>query len=213
VSSTGRGTARSPSDFYPTAPWIVHRLLESPAFDPLGLRWLEPSSGDGAIIRAVDAWRKDAGKPSIEWTAVDIRNECKTSLAAATGDRKRVIIGDFLSPRVQKSLHRLPQFDVIFTNPPFLLGTVFLTASLKIARNVVFLMRQGFLASEERADFMRQHVPDVFQLPNRPSFAGQGKTDSCEYAWMKWRATPVTSGHLVILNSTPRNVRAREEVR
>lgn len=33
---------------------------------------------------------------------------------------------------------------------------------------------------------MRSHTPDIYVLPNRPSFSGKG-TDSIEYAWFVWR--------------------------
>jgi hypothetical protein len=34
---------------------------------------------------------------------------------------------------------------------------------------------------------MRSNCPDVYVLPNRPSYEATGRTDSIEYAWMHWK--------------------------
>jgi len=58
VSSTNRGNGkRSATDFYPTPPWCVHRLLDRLALP--GGRWFEPRAGQGAIISAVNGARTD----------------------------------------------------------------------------------------------------------------------------------------------------------
>ena len=51
--------------------------------------------------------------------------------------------------------------------------------------HVVFILRLNFAASEKRHDLMSRFPPDVFVLPNRPSFRN-GKTDATEYAWFVW---------------------------
>ena len=46
---------RRDRDYYPTPSWCVRALLETVDL-PTGT-WLEPTAGDGAIIRAVDEYR------------------------------------------------------------------------------------------------------------------------------------------------------------
>jgi hypothetical protein len=65
----------------------------------------------------------------------------------------------------------------------------------------------NYLASNKRAAFMQENCPDVYILPNRPSFSGAGGTDSIEYAWMVWRPMPGSGnrvGMLQVLDTTPK---------
>lgn len=194
MSSTNRGGKRTPADYYPTPAWCVHRLLEAVAFP--GGRWLEVAAGDGAIIRAASERRTD-----VEWTALELREECKAPLAALTGSRRRVRIGDFLDLEPAKLGDR---FDLAITNPPYSLGMEMVRHSLGFADQVAMLLRLNFLASAERAPFMHQHAPDVYVLPNRPSFSGRG-TDSIEYAWFVWHPRKKRrAGKLTVLPLTPK---------
>ena len=76
MSSTNRGGKRQDLDVYPTPAWVVDRLLEVVDFP--GGRWLEPCAGDGAIMRAVNAWRAD-----VRWDACELRAECTPALDAS----------------------------------------------------------------------------------------------------------------------------------
>ena len=60
--------------------------------------------------------------------------------------------------------------------------------AIKNARKgVAFLLRLGFLASVQRAEFWKQNPPTrVIVLSKRPSFTGDGKTDRSEYAFFVW---------------------------
>jgi hypothetical protein len=53
---------------------------------------------------------------------------------------------------------------------------------------------------------MRARTPDVYVLPNRPSFTG-GSTDSIEYAWFVWRTRAARSGTIRVLAETGREER------
>ena len=75
---------------------------------------------------------------------------------------------------------------MIITNPPYWLAFDFVLASLSRARFVAMLLRLNFLSSESRSALMRVDAPDVYVLPNRPSFVASGQTDSIEYAWFVW---------------------------
>lgn len=187
---------RVAADYYPTPAWCVHRLAE--ALDLPAGRWLEPAAGDGAIIRAIN--RQD-----VEWTAAELRPEEKPGLLKLVSE-ERLVLGDFL----QASKHdpRLGQrFDVAITNPPYRHAEAFVRACLQSADVVVCLLRLGFISSQERQPFLRQHAPDIYVLPNRPCFV-HGASDHSEYAWMVWRDPPRTSGSWALLGLTTHHERS-----
>lgn len=201
MSSTRRNLpdhARLDSDDYETPPWCVHRLLE--AFRPRGRRWLEPTAGRGALIKAVNRWHRDRGdRAPMTWTAADIQRENQAHLVAALAARGRVVVGDFLD---EKSTRFARDFDLVLTNPPYRLAREVLIRSLELAPQVCLLLRMGFLESEARYELLSKNVPDLYVLPNRPSFAFGG-TDSSTYAWMVWRRRPQRQGIVRMLALTP----------
>jgi len=185
VSATNRGGERAHDDVYATPAWCVRRLLEACPL-PNG-RWLEPACGDGAIVRAVKFHRS----PDV-WGMSDIRRVDVPGAQQA----------DFLSPG---AWGRVTPFDVIITNPPYSLAEPFVRRALELAPHghVVMLLRLAWLASARRAPLMRANAPDVYVLPNRPSFTG-GRTDSTDYGWFVW--TPRrgrASGTVTVLATTP----------
>jgi hypothetical protein len=192
MSATGRGSERRPSDYYPTPAWCVHRLLEDLAL-PGGV-WLEPSAGEGAIIRAVNSRRFD-----VDWIAIEVREECAPALRAAGAD---AFVADFLGPDVGWT-GRTRFFDVALLNPPFTHAQAFIERCKAMASWVCALERLNFLEGEERCEWLRADPPDVYVLPNRPSFTGDG-TDSIAYAWFVWG--PVrnrAAGRVQVLPVTP----------
>lgn len=187
MSATGRGAERRPSDYYPTPAWCVRRLLEE-VYLPSG-RWLEPSAGDGAIIRAVNAVRRD-----VEWWAVELRPECRESLEKT---------GAHVSVGVDYLRHSAGHFDVALLNPPFSEAQAFIDRAKESAEWVVVLESLNFFGSEERNDWWRADVPDVYVIPNRPSFTGAGM-DSVVYGWFVWTPERGRSiGRVRVLASTP----------
>lgn len=79
------------------------------------------------------------------------------------------------------------RYSSILTNPPFSLALEFCEHAIKHAPNVFMLLRLNFLASRKRRDWWRKHPPSaLFILSERPSFTGDGKTDSTDYAWFYW---------------------------
>jgi hypothetical protein len=195
MSATNRGlTRRAADDNYPTPAWCVHRLLEA-AHLPAG-RWLEPTAGSGAIVRAVRE-----RLPGIEWTAVELRPECRDSLEVGAGPEGRVVVHDLLTLTAGDLA---PPFDVAITNPPYALAQQVIERCLPLAGVVAMLLRLNFLASRTRAPFMRSQPPDVYVLPDRPSFTGGGRTDSIEYAWFVWPSVRARQhGELRVLAATP----------
>lgn len=184
MSATGRKGMRREADFYPTPAWCVQRLLDHVALP--GGDWLEPGAGEGHIIRAVNAERSD-----VRWTAVEIRKDCLPFLEAARV--RRITIHDFPSLGWKRS------WDVCLGNPPYLEAREHIAAALRMADQVVMLLSVGFLASKDRRGFFEKHgTPDVYVLPDRPSFTNGG-TDSTTYAWMRWKADGSQEGRVSIL--------------
>jgi hypothetical protein len=196
MSSTNRGGKRSEADDYQTPEWAVLRLLEALNL-PAG-HWLEPSVGEGNIVRAAQSYRND-----ITWTGLDIR---PTKFIQNQGSISGTyFVGDFLKP----DLFLPRRYDVCIANPPYRFAAEFLEKALTVADTVIMLLRVGFLSSERRADFMRTMTPDVYILPNRPHFTDAG-SDSTDYAWMAWpRSRHRKVGRIKVLNSTPKEERAR----
>lgn len=192
MSSTRKNsTKRDPFDYYPTPSWCVHRFLEKAGIPyKTGAVWLEPSAGDGAIIRAVGSYQqiKKNGTTSIisykpNWVATEIQPKFQTDLEKEVSST-RVLITDFSKFDVD-GFGISPQ--VIITNPPFNQALSFIKKSMELkAEYICMLLRLNFLGSAERSTFMRENTPDIYVLPNRPSFTGKG-TDSIEYAWFVWR--------------------------
>lgn len=195
MSSTNRGGQRIANDYYATPAWCVHRLLEA---CPLpGGRWLEPAAGEGAIVEAVNEVRGD-----VKWWA----NEPHQPFVRESHDCYRVTARDFLGmPSDLCDIKR----DVIITNPPYALAQDFVEHALSWEpRYVVMLLRLNYLGGSQRGAWLREHTPDVYVLPNRPSFRADGKTDSCDYAWFVWWQGEQRRGStLTILSDTPADVR------
>jgi len=89
-------------------------------------------------------------------------------------------------------------------NPPFSKAVQFADLAIRQCSTVVMLQRLNWLASEDRASWLRDHPPGVYVLPNRPSFVGPG-TDQQEYAWYVW---PPQHRTVQVLRSTPKDERA-----
>lgn len=191
MSATNRSRVRIPMDNYPTPSWCVRRLLEAVDL-PVGA-WLEPAAGDGAIIRAVN--RHFAAMPmEPEWTGVEVRSDAPLADGVFCAD---FLTHDFGSRR----------FDVAISNPPYSIAQEFIERCLGLADVTVMLLRLNYLGSETRSDFMREHTPDIYALPNRPAFV-RGKADSCEYAWFVWgqgggRGGGQVGGRVRVLANSP----------
>jgi len=189
MSSTGRKTKRVEHDFYPTPNWCMDRLYEALPL-PDG-KWLDPAAGDGAFLK----------NKNVNWTALEIQPKFRQDLEVLAG-ANNVIIESYLTAQL------LPIYNVIITNPPFSLALEFIKRSIELKpKFVIMLLRLNFLGSLERSDYLREHMPDIYVLPNRPSFNGKGKTDSIEYAWFVWsydkQYGKSSTGNIKLLADTP----------
>ena len=181
-------------DDYPTPPWVVRRALEKMTFLPTGGTYLDPCAGNGDLLLTL----KD-NFPAIKTSAMEIQKKYEAVLSSRVNESR---IGDFLAtPFVPKNV------DIVFTNPPFKYALEFIKKSLEISDTVVMLLRLNFLGSQRRHSFLSTYVPDVYILPNRPSFRANSMTDVCEYAWYHFSSKPKNEGKLIMLDSTSKKER------
>ena len=181
------GAIRRQFDWYGSPGFTVDRLMDE--IELPGERWLEPSAGDGSIIRAASARR------NIRWTACEIQERFSPALNILCD---KVFIGDFLSIGFER-------FDCVLGNPPYSLSFEFVQKCLSLSDCVVFLLPLSFLASQKRCNFMRSRTPDVYILPNRPSFGFDGgSTNMVDYAFYRWHGEKNRRvGTVRVLNTTP----------
>lgn len=193
MSSTNRGsTQRVPNDFYATPDWLTEAIvpelvkrLQHVKGHPL--RVLEPAAGDR---RMVNVLKRELGNhfPEVEMTDYDLADEPSK---------------DFLQVPPE------PKFDLIITNPPFLLAREFIEQGLRFRRDVsnldgcksvvAMILRVNFLGSKGRAKWLRENRPAVYVTPRRPSFRADKRTDSIEYAWFLWQEPFVETSEIGIL--------------
>lgn len=178
MSATNRGAVRRESDFYATPLESVYSFLDN--YDEIkdSDLILEPSAGNGAIIKAL---RNRGYKNHI--VAIELREEERENLI---GHADSVGILDFLKDP------DLGKFDVIIGNPPYSLAQEFIDKSLSLLRpggRLIFLLRTNFLESEKRFKWWQDKIPSgLYTLHKRPSFTGKG-TDATSYSWFVWEQT------------------------
>jgi hypothetical protein len=161
VSATGRSDVRHPDDFYSTPGWCVRAIL--PHLQPVSAFTLDPCAGDGAILREINH---------------GIGLEINRDRAAQC---EGIYLRNALSPEPW------PACRQVITNPPYNLAMQFVVRALKECDGeIAMLLRLNWLGSQKRAAFHRSRPSDVFILPRRPSFTGDGRADATEYAWFVW---------------------------
>lgn len=165
MSATNRGAERVENDNYPTPRWSIRRLLEGLADAGVQLprgEWLEPCAGDGRIVEVVNSVI-----PVRNWSLVEIRDTAAQLRAIAPG---AVVTApkDYLKDLVGR-------VDVAITNPPFVIAEDVIKKALTEADWVVMLLRMNFLGSDGRANWLRNEMPDIYTLPDRPNFVASSK--------------------------------------
>lgn len=205
MSSTNRGSQRSESDYYGTPYWVTQRLLDRVTFPVDGI-WYEPCAGEGAIVQVVSHKHSE-----ITWWLNEIRPETNRTLRNLE-PMSPVTTGDYLASDLE--LPPRERVSVVITNPPFRIAWEVLHKSLQEFPKsfIVLLLRLNFVASQRRYEFMSRYMPDLYVLPNRPSYKGAGKTDSPEYAWFVWGPSPRFQkiGTIQVLDLTPLEERKRD---
>lgn len=174
MSATNRGSKRRESDFYETPHDVVHNFLE----DHFGGRFeviLEPCCGSGNMVRVL---REHF--PEAKIIAQDILPIAPIRQATATFSEVDFLFDPGMSTPV----------DLVFTNPPYSIAEKIMRKAFTTYPDatVVMLLRLDILGSQDRYPFWSQYpVNDLYPLACRPSFTGDGGTDSNNYAWFVWR--------------------------
>lgn len=194
-------TERKEHDDYPTPSWCVDRLVEVDNVRHL-LKYaryaLEPCAGSGTIIRALQAraFRHN-------WTAVELQAQYKKALVETDAD----VYCPFNIFNFGEKIGG--QYDVIITNPPYSLAWDIVHWGWNTANWIILLLRINWLEGNKRQLWLSNHVPDMYVLPNRPSFRPPG-TDSTGYAWFVWDTRQRRSkGTYSILSRTTQEDRKR----
>jgi hypothetical protein len=173
VSSKGRKKVEN-NEFYPTDRRVVYSLMETDLIDLPGGWWIEPCAGTGRIVEAVNEGRDD-----VRWLMTEINEWFEPYLRRIRREQDCITeFEDFVTMDWPYG-----RASVAIFNPPFSLTLEFIKAAMDRADWVVCLQRQGWFGTKDRSPWLRAHCPDVLQLPFRPSFRPDGKTDSIEYAW------------------------------
>lgn len=210
-------------DYYATPAWVTAALM--PVLDELSIRtYIDPCAGDGAILRVI---RDHVSKREVPTTVrgYEIRPE---AVEQCRLDGLSVRQMDFLDDREWPSL--VPQITLrgnicIVMNPPYggrdNTAQRFIDTSIKRLRAfaggpsgrecfVAALLRTMWIndgqATHRRISWLRETVgmPDVYLLPQRPSFTGRG-TDATTYAWFVWTVSEQTrrTGFVEALEARP----------
>lgn len=161
-------------------------LMTQPDF-----RVVEPSAGTGSIVRELIRWGVDPSQ--IE--AVDLDERALEKVAAMN---VQTHCKDFrlFTPKKPCTL--------VMGNPPYGddLPVEFhrhIMSWKHKPRMVVMLLRLNWLGAQGRLWFHRQNPSDVYVLPERPSYTGDGQTDGTEYAWFVW-CDWLPGGHYFLLD-------------
>lgn len=172
----------NPNEFYETPAWCVHRLLERVAMHGA---WLDPCAGNGALPIAV----REVTGTLTSWMTVD-----------KVAHERVQVARDYLDP----SMHWTHRFDGCLMNPPFSKAMAFAQKAVTHCDQVYMLQRLSWMQSQDRSEWLRDNPFDLFVLPERPSFTGDGKTDAAGYGWYSW---PTRGLGVVMLGNTPRETR------
>jgi len=210
VSAKHQGPALDPSgkDQYSTPSWCIERLLEFWQPPKTGML-VEPCVGEGVFVKTIN---RIIGERS--WITHDIDPVYDNA----------DFTGDFL-------LETTPPWSLkvscVISNPPYNQAEDIIRHSrfLYPLADIVMLLRMAFLESEARIDFFKEMgQPDMYNLPNRPSFRNsrgkdglgpekKGSTDMAAYSFFAFPVEPRDFGVHRSLNTTPLAIRKPKEVK
>lgn len=216
MSSTNRGSVRSPLDFYETPAWCVRALWAScPAVRAVSEVY-DPACGSGAILLAL----RDMDRAP--WLSLFGSDIDEGRVAAARSAGLWALAHDYLgrTPPAVPVSDSISESCAVVMNPPYSLAEQFVRRTRIMFGGgrgpVAALLRIAFLSSQGRAEWLAKDAPDVYVLPRRPDFTGGGG-DSADYAWMVWPAGAArTEGRVRVIpldacQSTPTEVAADRE--
>jgi hypothetical protein len=180
MSRAGPTAKRVKNDAYMTPPDVAKKcvLATVDTVGDYGGCVIEPSVGGGSFLAAA----KELIPRALRF-AVDIDPDAP----GLKPKDQHNLVGDWLEVR-GAPFHGA----VIIGNPPYSEAELHLRHAFTMQPLYVgALLRLGFLATESRREFWKEHPCDrVHVLINRPSFTGNGKTDGADYAWFEWYFGP-----------------------
>lgn len=161
--------AHGDADWWPTPPRLADRIVAWAGLVD-GERIVEPSAGDGALVRAVT--RHEHGPSPTHITAVELRAEREPELLAAGADD--VVIGDWPTVAATWAMRDRPSFDLAIANPPFSLIAQHVFPMVAVARRAVVLLPLTALEGQERHRevWSRVVLERLAILVSRPRFGG-----------------------------------------
>lgn len=159
-------------EFYATPEWAIKKLLEHRR---LYGNILEPTAGDGAILKAI---RNHGYKNPI--TSVEIRRVEEKKLQ----EFGNVFISDFLHWQPDQ------KYDTIITNPPFNIAKEIVMKCFEVVSEkgqIIMLLKTAHLECGDRYNFWQNYpVSFLYALSERPYFEDDNDTDQAAYAWFVW---------------------------
>lgn len=196
-------------DYYATPSWCTRQILDVLQL-ALGremsqhMAILDPSCGDGAILRAgAERGLRGYGIELDEGRAKQAREVegAQVEQADALAMRWPTRCGEGMDRRAIVAL---------VGNPPFSLAGEFAGMAAEWSRAndrpAALLLRLSFAESQKRAAFHRQYPSDIYVLPVRPRFrTDTSGTDAHAYAWFVWG--PFRGGRWQVLPMPPKEER------
>lgn len=202
MSSTNRGSVRTPNDYYLTDPkeivkfllaWLATDGMANRLFKCKDLSILDPAAG--GLTERVEVPQKE-GKPPLVFEPSEMSYPKAIRAVSGHAIHTMDIRENSLAAERTDFLQRLqpPYYDLAITNPPFLLALEFIKQSLTVVKPggfVVMLLRLNFFGSEDRNSFfLSGNMPQRgYVHSKRLGFTPDGKTDSVEYAHFIWQKT------------------------
>ena len=163
---------RAKFDFYPTSREYVISQYELVKSHPSTI--IDPGAG-GGIYGEIGRERY----PDAHITGVEIQKDLTPS-----DNYDEVVNQDFLRYSPQAPV------DLVIGNPPYKIAEKMVRAALGMIKpggELIFLLPINFAASKRRYKLYKEYP--LFRLvvcSDRPSFTGDGKTDSRDYGFFHW---------------------------
>lgn len=207
-----RGPKRDNLDeHYKTPGWAVHRLLERlPAEQLVHFEGhvLSPCAGTGAITAAVESFPGLNGAK--RWTLIEKQAKFMPELRALTMSRGNTTRYQVINANAMHvgerriTLNGHSPVTQIIDNPPFSKALSFFRYFRDMAKpgGLFLLLRTSWLETQERHPYLQDDMPDIYTLPQRPSFSMDGATDAASYSWFHWTEKRRSTGRIRLLDIT-----------
>lgn len=194
MSRAGSTQERVKDDYYATPVWIIKKFLKwaksdnhLELFNNRPIEILDPCAGGSfeypimPYLEGLKAVFKN-DKFCYNYTSNDIR---RTSLAKYQFDFLTAKSSFFNKPNL---------FDIVISNPPYLLATEFIKKGLEMVRPdgyVIYLLRLNFFGSKSRHKFWQNNMAEWCAISSkRPSFC-----KTCKYCNYKFNSIAITCPH------------------